>query len=79
MKCPECAGSSQKSRVYLGRSTRTLMGGGECYWDEEGESHQHDPNVTTTGFHCSLGHRWKTKERRPCHNRSCSYGKEEPS
>lgn len=58
MRCPECEREGKKSKVYVGMSTRTLMGW-QPYYDEDGKFHNDDPNHTTTEYDCSNGHKWK--------------------
>ena len=65
MKCPECEKAGEKSCVYPQGSSRTMLMGCE-YYDEEGRYHQHDPNVTTTGYRCSNGHEWVEKHIAKC-------------
>ena len=62
MKCPECVKEGERSCVYPGMSTTTCMGG-QRYYDEDGRLHVHDPNVTTSEFSCSRGHKWTTKQQ----------------
>jgi hypothetical protein len=61
MICPECSVEGRKSKVYPGLSTVTLMASAP-YYDEDGEYHDHDPNITTTRFACSNGHDWQEKK-----------------
>ncbi len=75
MKCPECVGSNQRSKVYSRGSTSTLMGGGAPFYDEDGEYHAHDPNKITDGWQCSNGHSFAETRTRPCPSRKCEYGK----
>lgn len=74
MKCPECVEAGQTSKVFSRGSTRTLLGGGGPFWDEDGTRHEHDPNIVTSGFECSNGHMWATKGKRPCPAPDCKYG-----
>ena len=55
MICPECKEQGLKSKVFQDQSRTTLICA-ETFWDEEGEYHIHDPNVTTTEYHCSNEH-----------------------
>ncbi len=57
MKCPECVKRGNKSKVYVGCSSTTLVGW-IPYYDEDGKFVSNDPNTTTTSYSCSLGHRW---------------------
>lgn len=56
--CPYCAAEGEKSVVYEGQITSTLMGW-IPYYDENGQYHNDDPNITTYEYSCSRGHYWK--------------------
>lgn len=71
MKCPVCKKQKLKSKVFSRRSKSTLMAG-LPYYDENGKYHDHDPNITTTGYECSNGHVFEIKSRKKC--MSCDYG-----
>lgn len=75
MICKECQEQGLKSKVYSRGTMSTAMSGGLPFWDEEGVLHIHDGNWVTTGYQCSNGHNWTTRNHRPCP--SCDYGKEE--
>ena len=49
MKCPVCLIEHTKSTVTEGGGARTLMGH-LPFHDEEGKRHDHDPNISTTGY-----------------------------
>jgi hypothetical protein len=72
MRCPQCKEESKKSVVYPGLSTTTLMGWFP-YYDEEGNYHNHDPNIHTTAYRCSNEHRWIIKEQLGCTTPNCTY------
>ena len=57
VRCPECVKAGKRSRVTVGASSSTLLGAPPFY-DEEGRYHSPDPNVTTTQYTCSEGHKW---------------------
>lgn len=65
MICPECQKEGKKSMVYPGVSSTTLM---YCapFYDEKGEFHNHDSNITTTPYSCSNGHEWTEKSSGSC-------------
>ena len=65
MKCAECEVAGTPSRVYEGGSMATCMSG-QTYYDETGAYHRHDPNIYTTSYSCSNGHRWVTESRHRC-------------
>lgn len=71
MKCPQCVKEGKKSKVYPGVSMTTAMW---CppFYDEEGNYHHHDSNVTTTEYSCSNGHKWTEKTSGSCW---CGWGK----
>lgn len=59
MICQKCKDEGLTSRVYIGMSTRTLMGKPPDYYDEQGKLVvAKDPNRTTTEYSCSNGHKW---------------------
>lgn len=58
--CPECKKAKQKSTVVCLGGTSTLMAT-QSYYDEEGNFHYHNPNITTMQYECSRGHRFITK------------------
>lgn len=60
MKCPECVKEGARSTMTPGGfSTTTCMAFSPGHFDEDGKWVAHrDPNITTTGYTCSRGHRW---------------------
>ena len=58
MICGQCEREGKKSKVYVGLPTGTLMGW-VSYYDEDGNYVNEDPNVTTTDYSCSNGHRFQ--------------------
>lgn len=77
MLCPQCQEQGERSKVYAGMVSRTLMGGGERYWDEDGVLHAHDPNKSSKSFWCSKEHHWLMSLVTPCPAEGCDYGKEQ--
>ncbi len=73
MKCPECVKLGVTSKVYSNGSLRTLMGGGETFYDEGGERHRHDPNRITNGWYCSNKHYFSEVFGLPCPNKKCDW------
>lgn len=63
--CPECRQTRQRSRVRVGPTITTCMAG-DRFYDERGVFHDHDPNVRTTSYRCSLGHEWTTSTLLSC-------------
>jgi hypothetical protein len=56
--CPECQKEGQRSKVYIGATSVTLMAV-HRYYDEDGDLHVDDPNKMTTTYSCSNGHQWR--------------------
>jgi hypothetical protein len=54
-KCPICEKEGKKSKVFERGCHSTLMAS-YAYYDEDGNYHYHDPNVTTCEYGCSNGH-----------------------
>jgi hypothetical protein len=76
MKCPECekTSTSSQSRVYTsGGGFMTLGGGGHPFYDEDGNYHCHDTNVTTQTYVCSNRHKFTIKSSGSCW---CGWGKD---
>lgn len=65
MYCLECKKLGLKSVVYEGCCRRTLMAP-IVFYDEDGEYHRHDPNITTTSYQCSKGHVWQEDFKSTC-------------
>ena len=65
MICSECKEKGDKSIVYPGTSSTTLL---YCqpFYDGHGKYHHHDLNTTTTAYKCSNGHSWITKSEGEC-------------
>ena len=57
MICDQCRCAGQRSRVYPGQMSTTLMASSP-YYDEDGNYVHVDPNTTTEHFRCSNGHRF---------------------
>ena len=72
MKCPVCLIEHTKSTVTEGGGARTLMGH-LPFHDEEGKRHDHDPNISTTGYKCSRGHVFSVALKRSCW---CGHGRD---
>jgi len=65
-KCSCCIEDKEKSKVYPGGCSSTLMAR-SSYYDEEGCLHYHDPNYTTCYYSCSRGHKWsQILPKSPC-------------
>ena len=56
-RCPVCRALGQRSLVFPGACFTTLMGAVQ-YYDEQGNYHYSDPNVTTCELRCDHGHSW---------------------
>lgn len=57
MKCPSCALSQQRSKVYS-RGVISTLWGYTPYYDENGVYHIHDGNTVRWEYQCSNSHRW---------------------
>ncbi len=57
MVCDECKKAGQKSFVYPGASSGSLL---YCkpFYDQDGKLHDHDSNTSSTSYSCSNGHHW---------------------
>ena len=65
--CKECKAAGQTSTVteVPGSGYVTAM---YCapFYDERGQYHHHDMNLTRTGYNCSQGHSWIASTRKGC-------------
>ena len=61
-RCPICKEQGIRSKVYIGTCLRTLMGI-SSYYDEDGNYHFKDPNITTCTYRCSNGHEFTENGR----------------
>lgn len=66
MKCSQCIEENKKSTVSSEGCSTTLLGYGGPFYDEDGIYHDHDPNIVTTYYRCSNGHRWHEKGSKQC-------------
>ena len=73
-KCPFCIAEGKTSSVHSGYSTRTLMYA-KSYYDECGQHHCHDSNITNTSYRCSNGHTWSQSDSGTC---KCGWLDKEP-
>ena len=64
MKCPECLTEGKTSTVIVSGGYNTAMHY-PAFYDADGRLHDHNANVTTEVCHCSNGHAWKHKLKRP--------------
>lgn len=79
MMCPTCQRTNQRSivRVALvngvapGVATLKKPALSDHFYDEEGREHSHNPNIVTTVYTCSHGHRFQEKSSWGCP--SCDY------
>jgi len=70
--CAECWVKGERSRVTCVGVSKTLIDW-TPFWDEEGNQHAHDPNVTTHAFACTRGHQFCRKETARCPNHGCDW------
>lgn len=63
--CPICLRLGLRSRIYVpSMVSRTAMLGSTAYYDEDGIFVPAvDPNITTSQWSCSRGHKWTEKEQ----------------
>ena len=76
MICPKCREAGTTSRVYVGESSKTLMGW-RPYYDEQGTYHSHDGNRVSVMYRCSKNHAWIESSKEQCPN--CDFGSDPPS
>ena len=59
MRCPVCVEKNMESTLHPGASFSTCMAGSSGYYDATGEwVPGFDPNITSTDYRCSRGHRF---------------------
>jgi len=74
MKCPQCIESGLRSTISIGGSFTTSMASAS-YYDEGGNYHHHDLNMTSTTYRCSNGHEWTGNSKSQCPNLECDFGR----
>ena len=73
MKCPACVDEGKRSIIRTdGPGSLTAMFG-DYYYDEDGNYHVHDPNITTTRLVCSRGHRLVHTSATACPVDNCEH------
>lgn len=78
MKCPTCVLEGRRSKLHCyGGVSRTLLGGESPWFDEDGQYHEHDPNIERRTLQCSNGHRWLHTRFPACASCGWSRGPEE--
>ena len=65
MKCDQCVDEGERSTVFVGTGTTTLMAG-VSFYDESGTYHDHDPNSSSMRYRCTRGHEWAELTARSC-------------
>ena len=65
MICEKCKSEGLTSTILEQGSMTTAMHSSP-YHDEKGVRHHHDPNIVTTAYECSRGHRWSARGKHPC-------------
>ena len=73
MKCLTCVSEGKQSRLTVHPGMTTLIYAAP-YYDEDGEYHNHDPNITSYGWNCSEGHSGNGSRRERCPG--CDWGGE---
>ena len=56
MFCPECLKQGLTSTLYTQNGGITTDMCVNTFYDENGKYHYHNPNVTSSEWHCSNGH-----------------------
>jgi hypothetical protein len=72
--CPTCQRTNQRSIVRVALVNGAAPGAvslkkptpSDHFYDEEGAEHSHNPNITTTVYTCSNGHRFQEKSSWQC-------------
>ena len=67
--CTKCRDAGLRSTVRVLGTKQTDMPR-DVYFDEDGTEHSHNPNLVTTQFRCSNGHRFQEVSSWQCH---CGY------
>jgi hypothetical protein len=75
MICPFCKEEGLRSKVFGGGGT-TILDYCPPFYDEDGEYHVHDCNISTTYYNCSNGHRWVKRGHPGCPCKTCDYREE---
>jgi hypothetical protein len=63
--CKKCKDSGQLSTIRSLGTSQTLMTK-DHFFDEQGDEHSHNPNIVTTLFRCSNGHRFQERSSWQC-------------
>ena len=69
MICEMCREAGKTSTVRV-LNTKEPQIPKDHFWDEDGNEHHHNPNIVTTNFRCSNGHRFEEISSWECH---CGY------
>ncbi len=72
IKCPECVKEGKTSRLYSEQGGATTDMAWECYYDEKGRYHMHNPNSKSWFYKCSNGHSVCVSKLSGC--KSCGTG-----
>ena len=65
MICEKCRDSGQRSTVRIVGTKQSAMPS-DCFFDEDGVEHSHNPNIATTTYRCSNGHSFEEKSSWQC-------------
>lgn len=76
MICDKCKEEGLKSTVWPGSTMSTAMSINR-YYDEDGNYHLHDGNVSSSSFSCSNGHSWSVKTKSRCPSVQCKWNRNE--
>ncbi len=66
MICTKCRDSGQRSIIHI-LGTKQTQVPRDVFFDEDGEEHNHNPNIVTTQYRCSNGHRFEERSSWQCH------------
>ncbi len=76
MKCPKCVELGERSTLHVSGGGFSTLVGFQPHYDEDGVSHSHNPNKTSSLGKCSNGHRLAISTRKKCPAEGCDYGGE---
>jgi len=69
--CQDCMVAGQTSIVRSNQLMTMQKGQYDHYYDEQGNYHRHNPDITIESFTCSKGHSWKERWSVKCS--SCDF------
>jgi len=77
MVCPKCKEEGKKSTISSQGGTMSTLMGNPTWYDEDGNVHHHDTNMSTTPYICTNGHELIIKNSVSCpsYPENCDYHK----